>query len=329
MIQHFLLSARYRDFSWQEIYSLTEEQAYEKFCEIRFEENDGHPFCPHCGNCDAYALKTRRVFKCGLCKKQFSATSGTLFADRKLSFKQLIIAIALFAMPSCGRNTIELSADLNVQYKTAYVLAGKLREFMRIENEALELQGAVEVDGSQWGGYIRPKNVRKEPTDHYRYPYKDSRREKHAVAIREKRQYGKVKVFIGDEQYIGQKVVYKNIVIGTQVHTDMAGHWHDFEEEYDWKPVNHSTQFSSPEACTNKVESFFSHMQKLQDEYGSIAKRQFDEFVFEGAWRLNHMRASRSERVYSLAAAVRHIGVSKKRGYWGRYSKRQSAPRVS
>lgn len=319
MTQHFLLSADFRDFSWQSLYDLTEEQAYKKFCDIRFAQNDGHAFCPHCGNCDAYALTTRRVFKCGACKKQFSATSKTHFADRKLPFKKLLIAIALFAMPSCGQNTVDFSADLEVQYKTAFVLAQKLREFMRKHNEDLELEGPVAVDGSQWGGFIRPKNVKREPTDHRKVPYTNPKREKHAVAIREKRANGKVKVFIGHEQKIGPQVVYETIYGGTEVHTDSGSWWNDFEHEYDWHPVNHTVQYSSPEACTNTAESFFAHMQKIQDEYGAIAKQQFEGFVFEGAWRLNHSRATRKERFHSLAAAVRMIGGSKMRGYWGRY----------
>ncbi|TGY89253.1 IS1595 family transposase [Marinicauda algicola] len=319
MAQHFLLSAKFRDFSWQGLYDLTEEEAYQEFCAIRFAENDGHAFCPHCGCCDAYALKTRRVFKCGACKKQFSATSKTIFADRKLPFKKLLIAIALFAMPSCGLNTVDFSADLNVQYKTAFVLAQKLREFMRKHNEGLELGGAVAVDGSQWGGFIRPKNVRKEPTDHFKVPYTNPKREKYAVAIREKRQNGKVKVFIGHEQKIGPQVVYATIYGGTEVHTDAGAWWNDFEVEYDHHVINHRTQFTSPEACTNTVESFFAHMEKIQQEYGAIAKQQFEGFVFEGAWRLNHAKATRNERFRGLVAAVAMSGESRMRGYWGRY----------
>ncbi|WP_273147526.1 IS1595 family transposase [Oceanicaulis alexandrii] len=316
-MQTFLLSAKFRDFSWEDLYGLSEEEAYHEFCAIRFAENDGHAICPHCGNCDAYALKTRRVFKCGACKRQFSATTKTIFADRKLPFKKLLIAIALFALPSRGKSHVELSADLRVQYKTAFVLAHKIREFMKSQNEEIELEGTVAVDGSQWGGFIRPKNVKKTPQDHRKVPFKSKKREKYAVAIREKRKNGLVKVFVGREHDIGQKVVFSSVKGGTEIHTDAGSWWNDFQVEYDHHVINHSVQYSSPEACTNTVESFFGNMKKIQNEYGSIAKRWFENYLYESAWRINHTRATRVERFSALSRAIAMLGYSRMRGYWG------------
>jgi hypothetical protein len=67
------------------------------------------------------------------CYRQFSVTSGTIFASRKLSFVDFLGAICLFVNASKGLSAVQLSRDLDVQYKTAFVLTHKLREAMAAE----------------------------------------------------------------------------------------------------------------------------------------------------------------------------------------------------
>jgi ribosomal protein L37AE/L43A len=61
------------------------EDAYGAFVAIRFSENEGEPFCVWCGCGAVYRFATRRIFKCKSCLRQFSLTSKTLFASRKLA----------------------------------------------------------------------------------------------------------------------------------------------------------------------------------------------------------------------------------------------------
>jgi hypothetical protein len=58
-----------------------------------------------------------------------------------------------------GHSALQLSRDLNVQYKTAYVMAMKIREAMasQIPNK---LSGDVEIDGAYFGGYVKPRNYK-------------------------------------------------------------------------------------------------------------------------------------------------------------------------
>ena len=55
--------------------------------------------------------------------------------------------------------------DLDVQYKTAFVLMHKLREVMAAETRDMRLTGHVEVDGAAFGGHVRPANARKDRVD--------------------------------------------------------------------------------------------------------------------------------------------------------------------
>lgn len=52
---------------------------------------------------------------------------------RKLSFVDLLAAICLFVNGAKGMSAVQFSRDLDVQYKTAFVLAHKLREACRLK----------------------------------------------------------------------------------------------------------------------------------------------------------------------------------------------------
>src|SRR5262245_38195375 len=165
MAQHFLLSAAARTLSLKAIYSAGEDAAYETFCKLRWPETQGEPVCPDCGCVEIYSISTRRRFKCAACYRQFSVTSGTIFASRKLSFMDLLAAICLFVNGSKGRSAVQFSREMGVQYKTAWVMSQKLREAMQDEYEGRKLSGEVEVDGSYYGGHVRPKNLASERVD--------------------------------------------------------------------------------------------------------------------------------------------------------------------
>ncbi len=97
MAQHFLLSAAARTLSLRSVYQGGEDKAYETFCRMRWAETEGEPVCPRCGGLDAYTISTRRKFKCKACGHQFSVTSGTIFASRKMPFVALLAAIVISA----------------------------------------------------------------------------------------------------------------------------------------------------------------------------------------------------------------------------------------
>ena len=54
-----------------------------------------------------------------------------------------------------------MSRELNVQYKTAFVLANKLREAMASSMKVLRIGGegrVAEIGGAYFGGHVRPEN---------------------------------------------------------------------------------------------------------------------------------------------------------------------------
>jgi len=157
-MQHFLLSAAARSISLKAVFKMGEDKAYETFCMLRWPETEGEAVCPKCGCLETYNITSRRRFKCVGCYHQFSVTSGTIFASRKLSFTDLLAAIVIFVNGAKGVSALQVSRDLDIQYKTAFVLSHKLREAMAREQIGRELNGIVEIDGGYFGGHVKPEN---------------------------------------------------------------------------------------------------------------------------------------------------------------------------
>ncbi len=186
MSQHFLLSAAARTLSLRAVYAMGEEKAYETFCKLRWTETEGEPVCPRCGCVDAYRIPTRRKFKCAGCYHQYSVTSGTIFASRKLSFTDLLAAICIFANAVKGISALQLARDLDCQHKTAFVLAHKIREALAAETKGLKLSGEVEIDGAYFGGHIRPANKAEDRIDRRLAKHQTGKR-RVVVALRQRK----------------------------------------------------------------------------------------------------------------------------------------------
>ena len=169
--QHFLLTAAARSLSLAHVLRMTEPAAEAMFRAIRWAETEGRPVCPRCGCPTCYDCRRPSGaprWRCKACRADFSLTSGTLFAFRKLPIRSYLAAMVIFLNEVKGKSALALSRDLDVQYKTAFVLAHKIREAMASEMKGAAIGGAgrvVEVGGCHVGGHIRPENEKKDRQD--------------------------------------------------------------------------------------------------------------------------------------------------------------------
>ena len=87
--------------------------------------------CPACGRGRAVALKSRpRLLECLDCGRQTSLTAGTAMHRSKLPLTMWFWAAHLMATHSNGMSARQLEDQLGVTYKTAWLLAQKLRRSM-------------------------------------------------------------------------------------------------------------------------------------------------------------------------------------------------------
>lgn len=318
MSQHFLLSAAARSLSLAQVARLSDEEAHAKFVAIRWADNDGKPYCPRCGCTRLSAITTRNLWKCGAkeCRYMFSVTAGTIFADRKRPIRDYLLAIAIFANGAKGHSALQLSRDLDCQYRTAFVLAHKLREALgAVVQSGPELSGEVHVDGMYTGGSQKPKNRKAERVDRRLAEEQTGRRQ---VVVVAREVLGRTLPFVVPRESAAVPLIRQRVASGAIVMADEASGWDILHASYDTRRVNHSVEYVAEDgANVNQAESWFSRLRRAQ--YGvhhRISGRHLQQYANEMAWREDARREPNGLQWRRITgAALRHPMSETWRGY--------------
>ena len=317
MAQHFLLTAAARTLSLTAICRMSEDEAHGTFQAIRFADNKGDAFCPRCGCTTVYTYAARRIWKCKACQHQFSVTSGTIFASRKLAIRDYLAATAIFVNAVKGISALQLGRDLDVQYKTAFVLAHKLREAIAAEQLEGQLSGVVEVDGAYFGGHIKQENAKADRKDR-RLASEQTGKRQSVVVARER--HGKTLPFVVAKETDAVALLRERIATGSIVHADEASGWDRLHAYYDVMRINHSVAFSLDGACTNQAESYFSRLRRAEiGQHHHVSGKYLAAYAVEMAWREDNRRVSNgAQHRAATGAALGHPVSRVWAGYWQR-----------
>jgi len=325
MPQHFLLSAKARTLSLAAVLRMSDQEAEAAFVRIRWA--DGKPVCPRCECPTVYDCRKANGaprWRCKACRKDFSVTSGTLFAFHKMPLRSYLAAIAIFVNEVKGKCALALSRDLDCQYKTAFVLAHKLREAMASEMKGMRLGGdgeTVEVDGGYFGGYVKPANHKENRRDRRLAKNQNGKRQV-VVVMRERGGSTLPAVFKSESAALG--FIASRVAKGTRLMADEAGSWNDLHGRFPVSRIDHSRQYSDGAGIyTNGAEEFFSRMRRAEiGHHHHIAGAYLVRYAQEAAWREDHRRVANGEQVQAVAglamAARPSVDWS---GYWQRGQK--------
>ena len=324
MPQHFLLSSGARTLSLARVLNMTNHEAEAVFASIRWPETRGKPVCPCCG-CDS-SYDCRRPsgaprWRCKGCGRDYSLTSGTSFAYHKLPIRRYLAATVMFVNGAKGKAALELSRDLDVQYKTAFCLEHKLREAVAKGVAANQLGGIdmiAEVDGAYFGGHVRPAN-RKEDRIDRRLKENQSGKRKVVVVITERGGRSKTKVFGSEDEATG--FIQRSLGKGPTVHADESNAWNDLHGRFKTLRVNHSVEYKGKDgACTNNAESYFSRLRR--SEFGVhhvISGSYLDRYAAEMAFRDDNCRTPNGALFKLVLGLICTTGPSRDFvGYWQR-----------
>ncbi len=324
MAQHFLLSRQAKSFSLASVFRMTDAEAETTFKRLRWADTNGEPVCPHCGSLDAYDCRRAKGaprFRCRGCAKDFSITSGTLFASHKLPLRGYLAAIAVFCNEVKGKSMLALSRDLGLSYKSAFVLCHKLREAMAEELKGRQIgddRPEAEVDGAAFGGYVKPANLREDRKDR-RFSENQSGKRKFVVVIRERGGDTLPAVFKSEGAALSW--IKARVVKGTVLHADGAPSWNDLHSRFEMKRIDHEIAYSLDGACTNMAESYFSRLRRGEmGHHHHIAGAYLLRFAQEAAWREDNRRVPNGEQVHRVAK----LALSRRKsvdftGYWQRH----------
>jgi transposase-like protein len=127
------------------------------------------PVCFHCGSMErAYKLKGVRtkpskknpngverhgLYKCGVCRKQFTVRMGSIFEESHLPLHKWLQAIHLLCSSKKGISAHQMHRILECSYEAAWFLCHRIREAMR-SGSFTPMGGSgktVEVDATYFG----------------------------------------------------------------------------------------------------------------------------------------------------------------------------------
>ncbi|MBS3648549.1 IS1595 family transposase [Pseudaminobacter sp. 19-2017] len=317
MAQHFLLSAEARTLSLRDIYRGGEQSAYETFKRMRWADTHGQPVCPACGCLDSKPIKDRPTFRCIACNKQFSVTSGTIFASRKMAYVDLLAAICIFVNAAKGLSALQLSRDIDCQYKTAFVLSHKLREALAAELADATPGGEIEIDGAYFGGHIRPANFKEKRIDRRKAVHQTGQR-RVVVALRERQ--GRTYTHVVTSEADGLSIAAKARK-GSTFYADEASHWDALHDSLVAFRINHSEAYSYLDGVhTNGVESFFSRLRRMvSGQHHHVSPQYLYQYANHAAWLEDHRRHSNGANAFAILGGALNHPVSRVwAGYWQR-----------
>ena len=323
MAQHFLLSAAARSLSAAKIMRMSDSGVENVFLRLRWPETDGKPVCPNCGCTICYACRRpagQLRWRCKACRRDFSITSGTLFAWHKLPLRTYLLAVAGFCNEVKGKSMLAFSRELDVQYKTAFVLAHKLRKAMASSTKGLRIGGegrVAEIDGAYFGGHVRPENRAADRIDRRRAENRSGKR-RVVVGMREHRGRTLAQVFAGEDAAV--PVIRQRIAHGTVVHADESPAWNPLHAKFAMQRVNHQDGYSVDGACTNGAESYFSRLRRGElGHHHHIAGPYLVRYAQEAASPEDLRRVSNGEQTHGIVGlAMRSSPSVDFCGYWQR-----------
>jgi len=341
MAQHFLLSAKARTLSVLQVMQMTDTDAFGIFKDLRWGDT-GEVSCPCCGTIGKHAFRRdRKQWRCLDCGHTFSVTSGTIFANHKLPLRTYLAAIALFSNAVKGVSALQLGRDLGVQYKTAFVLAHKIRESLLEQRDMSQLSGVVHMDGAYVNGYIRPENKKEDRID--RRLAEHQKPNKRCVFVMRQQAADTDKGMSGATRTLTfiLKTSENQIDVGNLVNTfvkkgsiicaDESNAYDVLHAKFDTRRVNHSIEYRSDKGITNNLaESFFSRFRRMQ--YGQMHKfgtLHLAGYANEAAFREDNRRQSTGQIFVKVTKSCAKTRASRVwSGYW-QGNKRQEERLVS
>ncbi len=140
------------------IYFSDDDRAFQYALNLRFP--NGIVTCPRCGSEKHSFIKTRRIWFCGGCKKQFSLKVGTIFEDSPIGLDKWMCAYWILCNSKNGVNSCELARSLRITQKSAWFMLHRIRTTLH-DDSTIKLSGEVDADETLIGGKVRNMHLAK------------------------------------------------------------------------------------------------------------------------------------------------------------------------
>ena len=262
----------------------------------------GEPVCPRCGNKRHSFLKTRLMWKCLECRKQYSVKVGTIFEDSPIGLDKWLCAMWMLANCKNGVSSYDVARALEVTQKTAWFMLHRIRYAVH-HGTINKMTGTVEADETFIGGKAR-------------FMHADKRAEKiHGRGPEGKaivfglldRETGKVRTsVVGTRRKQDlQAEIRDNVTAGAALYTDALKSYDGLDSEYAHKVIDHAEAYVDGAVHTNKLENFWSLLKRsIKGTYVSVEPFHLFRYLDEQSFRYNERKATDRERFEQVLGSV-------------------------
>ena len=304
-----------------DVLQLTPEECREILIQARWPQG---VTCPKCGAPDAYRVTRRSrtknlvstLFKCRDCRRQFSATVGTIFEDSKIPLNKWFAAIYLMCASKKGISAHQLHRSLDIGYEAAWFMCHRVREAMKSGDDD-RLGGAVEADETCVG----PSTRRGHPT------WRERARDEEEMGLREPGEKrgpfdGKTAVFGVIERGSGRAhtevaadtksgtlrpIILNQVDPGnTVLMTDGHPAYRSMGRYLPHQVIDHETEYARGPVHTQNIENYWSIFKRgLYGVFRHVSDHRLPVYLHEFDYRAGSRRVSDGTRFRVLLGQVR------------------------
>jgi len=260
------------------------------------------PECPNCQSKRLSFIKTRYLWTCLDCRRQFSVKVGTIFEDSPIQLKKWFCAMWLLANCKNGISSYEVARVLTVTQQTAWFMLQRIRYAMH-NGTINKMSGEVEADETFIGGKARNMRVGKRMAKiRGRGPMG-----KAVVFGLLERETGKIRTSVVSTRRKGelQRCVRENVTVGTAVYTDALKSYDGLDSDYAHKVVDHAEQYVDGNVHTNRLENFWSLLNRaIKGTYVSVEPFHLFRYLDGQAFRYNERKLTSAERFQKVLDSI-------------------------
>jgi transposase-like protein len=245
--------------------------------------------CPNCGSAKSYSFTTRKLYKCAACRKQFTATVGTVFEGSHIPLQKWFYAAFLNTSLKKGISSIQLAKYLGITQKSAWFMLQRIRYGFEYSGDQTLLSDIVEMDEAYIGGAEKNKHASK------RTPGTRGRGSMYTKTpvVGMLQRGGEVRLVRTEttDTHTIHRLVKENIDPAATVMSDSYKPYRLIEKQLGYKSlrVDHASgEYVRDDVHTNSIENTWAHLKlSIRAIYMGVSDKHMQRYCYEFAFRYN------------------------------------------
>ena len=258
--------------------------------------------CPRCQDKTVSYLKSRSLWQCKGCRKQFSVKVGTIFEDSPIKLTQWLCAMWLLVNAKNGISSYEVARALGVTQKTSWFMMHRIRLALQHGSLTRKLSGEVEADETYIGGKARNMHKDKQAKTLKAEGYF---RKAVVVGMLERDGEVRTKVLNVASAKVLAREIRANVEPGSTLYTDELAAYTKVGQEYAHKVINHAVEYVKGNVHTNCIENYWSLLKRgIKGTYVSVEPFHLFRYLDEQSFRYNTRKTNDQARFHNAVSSI-------------------------